>query len=228
MIKAVIFDLDNTLLDFVTMKYQAVRAAVHAMIEAGLDVDEQEAFDQIIKLYQDHGWENQLVFDDYLKAVEGRVNNKYLAAGVVAYRRNREASLRTYPNVNRTLIKLMKMGIRLAVVSDAPSREAWLRIYYLNLHHVFDLVITHDDTGTHKPSPKPFQLALDTLKIKPDEAIMIGDWPERDVVGASQLGIRTIFARYGNAFDPVENSGANWDIDDIYELVKIVRDINAG
>ncbi len=228
MIKAVIFDLDNTLLDFVKMKYQAVRAAVHAMIEAGLKVAEEKSFERIIQLYQEHGWENQQVLDDFLMEVEGKVNNKYLAAGVVAYRRNREASLRAYPNVNRTLVKLIKMGIRLAVVSDAPSREAWLRIYYLNLHHIFDLVITHDDTGVHKPSPKPFQLALDTLGIKANEALMVGDWPERDMVGAGKLGIRSIFARYGNAFDPVEDSGANWDIDDIYELVGIVSEINGG
>jgi len=225
-IKAVIFDLDNTLLDFIKMKHQAVRAAIRAMIEAGLDLDEDSAFDDIIRLYQDHGWENQLVFDDFLNEKLGYVNNKFLAAGIVAYRRNREASLLTYPNVNRTLIKLMKMGIRLAVVSDAPSREAWLRIYYLNLHHIFDLVVTYDDTGVRKPSPKPFQLALDSLAIKPEEAIMVGDWPERDVVGAQQLGIKTIYARYGDAFGRKDASGANWDVNDIYELVDIVRGFN--
>jgi len=225
-IKAVIFDLDNTLLDFIKMKHQAVRAAIRAMIEAGLDLDEDSAFDDIIRLYQDHGWENQLVFDDFLKEKLGYVNNKFLAAGIVAYRRNREASLLTYPNVNRTLIKLMKMGIRMAVVSDAPSREAWLRIYYLNLHHIFDLVVTYDDTGMRKPSPKPFQLALDSLAIKPEEAIMVGDWPERDVVGAQQLGIKTIYARYGDAFGREDASGANWDVNDIYELVDIVRGYN--
>ena len=226
MIKAVIFDLDNTLLDFIKMKHQAVRAAIRAMIEAGLELDEDSAFDDIIRLYQDHGWENQLVFDDFLNEKLGYVNNKFLAAGIVAYRRNREASLLTYPNVNRTLIKLMKMGIRMAVVSDAPSREAWLRIYYLNLHHIFDLVVTYDDTGVRKPSPKPFQLALDSLAIKPEEAIMVGDWPERDVVGAQQLGIKTIYARYGDAFGRKDASGANWDVNDIYELVDIVRGFN--
>ncbi len=226
MIKAVIFDLDNTLLDFIKMKQRAIHAAVSAMIEAGLDRDPDTAFEEIIKLYQDHGWENQQVFDDYLISQLGKVDYKLLAAGVVAYRRNREASLVTYPNVNRTLIKLMKMGLRLAVVSDAPSREAWLRIYYLNLHHVFDLVVTYDDTGVRKPSPKPFQLALDTLGLKSDEVLMVGDWPERDVVGARQLGIKSIYARYGDTFGRKEASGANWDVNDIFELIDIVRELN--
>ena len=225
MIKAIIFDLDNTLLDFVKMKQFAVKAAITAMIEAGLDVDEEKAYKDIFDLYVEKGWENQQVFDDYLNQTVGKVSNKILAAGIVSYRRAREATLLVYPNVNKTLIELIKMGIKLSVVSDAPSREAWMRLYYLNLHHVFDPVLTFDDTGVRKPSPKPFEMALDIIQAKPDEVLMIGDWPERDVVGAKQIGIKTIFARYGDTFGTVD-SGADWDVNDIYDLVDIVKELN--
>jgi putative hydrolase of the HAD superfamily len=225
MIKAIIFDLDNTLLDFVKMKQFSVKAAITAMNEAGLDVDEKKAYEDIFDLYIERGWENQQVFDDYLNQTVGEVSNKILAAGIVSYRRAREATLLVYPNVNKALIQLIKMGINLAVVSDAPSREAWMRLYYLNLHHVFDPVLTFDDTGVRKPSPKPFQMALDYLKIDPNEAIMIGDWPERDVVGAKEIGMKTIFARYGDTFGTVD-SGADWDVNDVYEVVNIVKGLN--
>ena len=225
MIKAIIFDLDNTLLDFVKMKQFAVKAVITAMIEAGLDVDEEKAYKDIFDLYVEKGWENQQVFDDYLNQTVGKVSNKILAAGIVSYRRAREATLLVYPNVNKTLIELIKMGIQLSVVSDAPSREAWMRLYYLNLHHVFDPVLTFDDTGVRKPSPKPFEMALDILQAKPDEVLMIGDWPERDVVGAKQIGMKTIFARYGDTFGTVD-SGADWDVNDIYDLVRIVKELN--
>ncbi len=225
MIQAIIFDLDNTLLDFIKMKQFAVKAAITAMNEAGLNVDEEKAYQDIIDLYVDKGWENQQVFDDYLNQTIGEVSNKILAAGIVAYRRAREATLLVYPNVNKTLIELIKMGIKLAVVSDAPSREAWMRLYYLNLHHLFDPVLTYDDTGVRKPSPKPFQMALDNLKVKPEEALMVGDWPERDVVGAKQIGMKTIFARYGDTFGTID-SGADWEINDIYEVVAIIKELN--
>ena len=227
MIKAIIFDLDNTLLDFVKMKQFAVKAAITAMIEAGLNVDEEKAYKDIFDLYVSKGWENQQVFDDYLNQTVGNVSNKILAAGIVSYRRAREATLLVYPNVNKTLIELIKMGIQLSVVSDAPSREAWMRLYYLNLHHVFDPVLTFDDTGVRKPSPKPFEMALEIMKSTPDEVLMIGDWPERDVVGAKQIGIKTIFARYGDTFGTVD-SGADWDVNDIYELVDIVKGLNSA
>ena len=202
-----------------------MKAAITAMNEAGLNVDEEKAYQDIIDLYVDKGWENQQVFDDYLNQTVGEVSNKILAAGIVAYRRAREATLLVYPNVNKTLIELIKMGIKLAVVSDAPSREAWMRLYYLNLHHLFDPVLTYDDTGVRKPSPKPFQMALDYLKVKPEEALMVGDWPERDVVGAKQIGMKTIFARYGDTFGTID-SGADWEINDIYEVVAIIKELN--
>ena len=224
-IKGVVFDLDNTLLDFMRMKEFAVKAAIKGMIEAGLMVDEVMSFKEIIAIYEQYGWENQKVFDVFIKKQIGKVDNKFLAAGIVAYRRAREANLMAYPNVYKTLMQLAKSGIKMGVVSDAPSREAWMRIYYLNLHHMFDVVVTFDDSNERKPSPKPFNLVLDKLKLKKDEVVMIGDWPERDVVGANSLGIKTIFARYGDTFG-VKNSGANWDIDDVSQVIDIIKEEN--
>jgi len=195
------------------------------MIEAGLTVDQDKSVDRIFELYEAKGWENQQIFDIFLEEIHGKVDAKFLAAGIVAYRRAREANLKVYPNVNQTLVSLGKMGLKLAIVSDAPRREAWMRIFYLNLHHVFDIVLTFDDTGVRKPSPKPFEMALDQLSVKADEAIMIGDWPERDVEGAKQLGIKTIYARYGDTFGTVE-SGADWDINDVSEILDIVNELN--
>ena len=226
-IKGVVFDLDNTLLDFMKMKEFAVKAAVKGMIEAGLKVNKDKSYIEINAIYEEFGWENQKVFDVFLEKSIGHVDNKFLAAGIVAYRRAREANLMAYPNVNKTLLALSKLGIKLGVVSDAPSREAWMRIYYLNLYHYFDVVITYDDSGERKPSPKPFQLALDGMGLRPEETIMIGDWPERDVVGAQQIGMKTAFARYGDTFGTI-NSGADWDLNDIYELVGIINNYNSS
>ena len=51
MIKAVIFDLDNTLLDFMKMKSMAVDSAIQGMIEAGLFIDPNEAQEKIFNIY---------------------------------------------------------------------------------------------------------------------------------------------------------------------------------
>ena len=150
---------------------------------------------------------------------------KILASGIVAYKKAKEASLILYPNVVRTLIALSKMGLKLAVVSDAPSREAWIRICSVNLHHQFDAVVTFDDTGFHKPSPEPFKKVIKMLEIEPKDALMVGDWPERDVIGAKEVGMQTAFAKYGDTF-ATQISGADFDLHDIKELISIVQESN--
>ena len=225
MIRAIIFDLDNTLTDFMKMKRAAIDAAVDGMIDAGLVLTRQEASEKIYRVYDREGIEYQQVFDRFLQEELGRVDYKILTGGVVAYRRARDSYLVLYPHVNLTLMELAKRGLRLAVVSDAPRFQAWLRLSQLQLQHFFDPVIAFEETGERKPSPKPFQRALELLAIAPDEAIMIGDWPERDVIGAKHVGIRTAFARYGDTFG-TKDSGADFDLNDVFELVEIVDRLN--
>ena len=208
MIQAVIFDLDNTLLDFMNMKIKAVESAVNGMIEAGLQMEKDLAKNTIFKIYDEKGLEYQEVFDDFIQKELGKIDYKILASGIVAYRKAREASLILYPNVNSTLITLSKWGLKLGVVSDAPSREAWMRICSVNLHHIFDAIVTFHDTGMHKPSPEPFEKISSLLKVPPENSLMVGDWPERDVIGAKKLGMKTVFAKYGDVFD-TKYSGAD-------------------
>ena len=225
MIKLIIFDLDNTLTDFMKMKDESIIAAVMSMIDAGLDFPEKRINKEIYRIYDEEGIEYQKVFNKLLVDLIGHVDYRILAAGIVGYRKAREAALVLYPHVNRTLLTLLKKGLRLAVISDAPRQEAWMRLCYLGLHHMFDTVIAFEDTGERKPSPVPFRLALERIGIEPTEALMVGDWPERDIAGAAELGIHTVFARYGDTFGTGE-SGADNEIDDIFALVGIVDELN--
>jgi putative hydrolase of the HAD superfamily len=226
MIRAVLFDLDNTLTDFMRMKEESIMAGIQGMIDMGLAMDPQEARKRIYEIYDREGIEYQRVFDQFLQETLGRVPPELLAAGIVNYRRARDSYLVLYPHVNITLMTLLKRGLRLAVISDAPALQAWQRLHHLQLHHVFDTVVTYDTTGERKPSPLPFRKALEALGVEPREVLMVGDWPERDMVGASRLGIRTVFARYGDT-KGIQESGADYEIDDIIELLDIIDAINA-
>ncbi len=225
MIKLIIFDLDNTLTDFMRMKDESIKAAIRSMIDAGLDFPEEKIHEEIYRIYGEEGIEYQKVFNKLLVDLIDHVDYRILAAGIVGYRKAREAALVLYPHVNRTLLTLLKKGLKLAVISDAPRQEAWMRLCYLGLHHMFDTVIAFEDTGECKPSPVPFRLTLERIGIEPDEALMVGDWPERDIAGASELGIHTVFARYGDTFGTRE-SGAEYEIADIFSLVGIVDELN--
>jgi HAD superfamily hydrolase (TIGR02253 family) len=225
MIKAVIFDLDNTLVDFIAMKRAAIGAAIVAMIDAGLKIPENEAEEKIYDIYEEEGIEDQKVFDKFLQKELGQIDYRIHAAAILGYRRAREAALVLYPHVQLALMELVKRGLKLAVVTDAPRLQAWLRLCQLNLHHFFDVVITYEDTKKRKPDPEPFEKALEILKVNYHETIMVGDWVERDIVGAKLLGMKSVFARYGDRFDTTD-SGADYEIDDILELLDIVEELS--
>lgn len=225
MIKGVIFDLDNTLIDFVKMKDLAIEEAVNYMIDAGLNMDKEEIKREIYKIYEEKGIEYQEVFQDFLIRKFGEVDYKILAAGIVGYRRAKDFSLVPYPHTEYTLLELIKRGLKLAVISDAPKLQAYLRLCYLGFLNYFDCVVTYEDTLKRKPEKEPFLLVLKRLNLKPEEMIMVGDWQERDIIGAKLVGMRTAFARYGDTFNTKE-SNADYELNDIIEIIKIVDEIN--
>ena len=227
MIRAIVFDLDNTLTDFMRMKEASIQAAIDGMIDAGLQKPRDELRRRVQAIYDERGLEFQRVFDELLEREFGGVDPKILASGIVAYRRARASELVLYPHVQMTLLELAKRGIRLGVVSDAPRFQVWLRLCDLGLQHVFDAVVTFDDTGERKPAAAPFREVLRRLNVEPHEAIMIGDWADRDVVGGKSLGMTTVFACYGDTFD-TQSSGADHDIDDLLELIGIVDRIHGA
>ena len=225
MIKAVIFDLDNTLVNFSKVKHEAVEAAVEAMIDAGLNDTKEETLKRVYKIYEREGIEDQQIFDKTLVEEYGGIDYRILAAGIIRYRRAKEGHMVLFPHVRRTIVNILKMGLRTAIVTDAPRLSAWMRLVTLGLDSYFDAVVSFEDTGKHKPDPAPFQLGLKKLGVEPKEALMVGDWAERDMVGAKALGMTTVFARYGNAVN-TENSGADYELTDASQLIDIIKKLN--
>ena len=225
MIKAIIFDLDNTLLDFMKMKSVSINAAVNGMINAGMRINKAESIDKIYSIYDTKGYEHQEVFNEFIVNTIGEINFKFLAAAIVEYKKAKEKSLNLYDDVFPTLNKLLDMGLRLGIVSDAPGREAWIRLYTLMLHNKFEHVVTFNDTGFHKPAKEPFLKISEKLKLNLSECIMVGDWPDRDIEGAKQVGMKTAFAKYGSTED-VLDSGADHDLNSLSELINIVKKYN--
>lgn len=231
-IDAVIFDLDNTLTDFMRAKEESIRAAALAMVDAGVPLKPEEAGERIFAIYKERGIENQRVFNIFLEETIGRVDDRILAAAVVAYRRARDGALVLYPHAKLVLNSLLKQGYKLAVVSDAPRFEAWVRLVYLGLQHAFDLVLTYDDTGHRKPDPEPFRMALERLDTAPDRAVIIGDWKERDIAGGRAAGMHTVYARYGDQYSKYSDKAAeptaepDFVVDDLLQLLDVLDRIN--
>ncbi|MEM0475945.1 MAG: HAD-IA family hydrolase [Candidatus Norongarragalinales archaeon] len=245
--KAVVFDLDNTLVDFARMKERACDAAIRAMRSHGLRMPFASAKRFLFELYAKHGIENKNIFQIFLKRTIGRVDYKLLSNAIVAYRREENDFVVPYAGVKETLVALKKKRVKLAVVTDAPRLRAWNRLAAMGLTRFFDFVITLAEAKRRKPHAAPFNAALKKLGLEgePQHVLFVGDSPGRDMAGAKRSGMRTCLARYGmrgwrkpiwRALKKhfVEESGKprvavegkrvrpDYTIDDVRELVEIV------
>jgi len=223
MIKAVLFDLDNTLIDFVGMKDRAVNAAVNAMVEAGLGLSKKKARKALFKLYDKYGIEYQFIFQKFLLETTKKIDFKILAKAIVAYRKGKAEAIKTYPKTYETLSELRKLKIKLGIVSDAPKISAWLRLAEMDLIEFFDFVIAFEDTGKRKPERKPFLKALKKLELPAGQVLFVGDNPKKDIKGAKAVGMKTCLAKYGQWQKGKQK--ADITIDSISELVKVAREM---
>ncbi len=220
-IKAVLFDLDNTLIDFMRMKQKSCEAAIGAMIKAGLKADGKKALKELFILYDEYGIEHKNIFEKLLKKINGNVDNRIVAHGIVAYRELRASYLSAYPGT-RDVLKKLKKKYKLAIVSDAPRRNAWFRLVTLRIDKFFDVVVTSGDVRKQKNNVAPFNSALRKLGVKPGEALMVGDRIERDVKTAKKMGIKTCYAAYGRVGKRIK-SGADFEIDSIEGLLEVLK-----
>lgn len=219
-IKALIFDLDNTLLNYYVFKRTATNEALKAMIKQGLTVEREKAEKILWSLYYEYGFEYRGIFQEFLKrAGHDPRDLKMLAAAIVAYREARAHALKAYPSVRPTLRALRKRGYKLWIVTDAPGLKAWLRLASVGLLNEFERVITFDDTGAEKRTGKPLEFALKELALKPEEVMVVGDSGSKDVAPARALGIRTAMAMYGRNKPP--SVRADYELKNMRDLLKI-------
>jgi putative hydrolase of the HAD superfamily len=196
-LKVVAFDVDSTLTDFLRFKRLASDAAALAMLDAGLDMDPALAMERLWETYREAGLDDDVAFRRFLETTVGRVDQGLLEAAIHSYLRAKDTHLMPYPRTVEALIGLVRRGLRLAVVTDAPRDKAMRRLAALRLTPFFDLILTRDDTLRGKADEQPFLLLCRRMGVRPGEVLMVGDHPERDIRNARKAGLRTAHALYG-------------------------------
>lgn len=244
-IKGVIFDIDGTLIDYIGMKRTASNHAAMAMVDVGLKMSVPDASRELFRTYMNIGIDSDIWLGEFLKKYHGTADEAMIIAGKIAYQKARETFMEPYPRVVPVLLSMIRKGLKLAVLTDAPKLKALKRLHTMKLYHFFDVIVTMDDTGFAKPDARAFNKVLSLMNLKAEEVLMVGDVPERDIIGAKSLGMKTAFARYGaldakrifvhesinsahgglTADRTVDGSGADYEINDVSELMQVMGDL---
>lgn len=190
-IETVVCDMDNTLFDLVGAKLEACRCVVD-YLGAG---DPEALFLQFLNGV--YGFEDHRNIRDYLEAL-GVYQPRTFEVCCRTYEGVKLDLVEPYPGVEETLRCLQDAGIRLAVATDAESVQADRRLRKTGLIDFFEVVVTPEVSGRRKPEPDSLLYALRRLDAAPEEAMMVGDSPRRDIEPGRQLGMVTAFAAYGD------------------------------
>lgn len=192
MIKAVFFDIDDTLYDTSSFAKLARRAAINAMIDAGLPLEFDEAYKLLREIIKEKGSNYDKHFNVLTKRVFGEEKPLLIALGMITYHNVKFALLRLFPNTMSTLIYLKSRGYHLGVISNGITIKQWEKLIRLGLHHFFDEIITSQEAGVEKPDEEIFKLAIGKMGCKAEKSVMVGNKFSEDILGAINTGMSAI------------------------------------
>ncbi len=215
-VSTLLFDMDNTLFDLVGAQI----ASCHEIVQFLGHSDAEELFSYFLRPV--HGFESHVHIRQYMEDRNIPVDGTFEKACRI-YESAKLRHISPYLGVRETLQLLNERGYRICIVTDAHSRDATLRLEKIGLLPFFSGMIAYDMAGAKKPAPEPFLAALEMMRAPAGDALFIGDSIRRDIEPCTRLGIRTVYARYGDRFAAGrEDPGADFIIDGMDELPAIL------
>ena len=216
-IKAVLFDLDGTLLDRDTSLALFVREQYDRYSQ--FQVVDKDVFVQRFIELDNHGyvWKDkvyQQLIDEF--SILGVEWTELLIDYLNGFQRHCVG----FPNLMNMLTELRHSGVKIALLSNGYGQFQHDNFKSLDISHLFDEVLISEWEGLRKPNPAIFIRALSKLGVEASEALFVGDHPENDIRASRAVGMKAAWKRN----DTVSSSSVDADviIDDLEELTQYV------
>ncbi len=227
-IKAVIFDLDDTLYDCTGSLIDASRRrAARAMVEAGLPCTEEEAY-QLQKELTDKYGPYHLVFNEIVNKYHA--DNKLVNIAYKAYNSSEVSEIKLFPYVVATLKELKDKGYKLFLLTVGVHERQEKKINILGLKPYFDEIVINDQEIGLLVEDCVHDL-LRRHTIMPGEAVMVGDKARDELRIAKLQGMITIqmlHGRFKNEPAVNECDKPDYKIKRIFQIPTILQLNNMG
>ncbi len=225
MIKAIFFDIDDTLYDSTKLTKMARQNSIRAMIDSGLpERSEEKLYNLLNEIIKKHGSNYAKHYDRLLEELGLEAEPKIVAAGVVAYEHTKEGYLTPFPGVIPTLLKL-KEDYKLGVISNGIAVKQWEKLIDLGIHHIFDVVATSEELGHRKPQKEIFLFAVEKLGLSPAECMMVGNRLDTDILGGNTAGMKTVRimrGKYKEIIPGHKDETPDLEIDDFTQITDVL------
>ncbi|MEM8713740.1 MAG: TIGR02253 family HAD-type hydrolase [Planctomycetota bacterium] len=230
--KAILFDLDDTLFSTTEFAKKARANAIDAMIEVGIDATHDEIQAELMEVIREFGSNYAQHFNKLLHRLPPHqrkdVNQAVVvAAGVCAYHDTKFEHLKAFDDVAPFLKALTEARMRTAVVTHGwttKQAEKLVRLGLVPLIGPRDVFIS-DQVGIAKPNPKLYQYVLRELGLLPSETMYVGDNLAHDIAPPRSIGMRTAWIkRTAKEGQDVEAADPEFIVNDFRELAGILRE----
>jgi phosphoglycolate phosphatase len=132
------------------------------------------------------------------------------------------ASTSLFPQTRQTLEYLRSKGVRTAVFTNSGRRAAKDVLEGCGISGLFEFILTRDDVPTMKPRPEGLKVALDRLRMPPEDVFYVGD-SLYDVEASKRAGIRVVAVASGNYNEEkLKEAGADYIVSDISWIPKVL------
>ena len=189
MIKAVVFDLDDTLIS----EKQYIRSGFKVIsnkLSEEYKLDSEKIFNKMLELFNESSKE---VFNRLLDYFSIKYDQDYILNLINIYRCH-SPEIEFYEDVIPTITELRNKGYKLGIITDGYKETQLRKIEVLKCRELFDEIIITDELGREfwKPHEKSYKLMAEKLDVKLEDMIYVGDNVEKDFVTANILGLKTI------------------------------------
>jgi putative hydrolase of the HAD superfamily len=198
-VKAVIFDLDNTLFDHTASVTTTLRAWLPALAGVELTDDllaawfvvEQRNFDAWLAGQLTHQGQRRGRLRDFLPLIDQPVpaTDEELDEVFAGFLNLYEQSWAAFPDAEPALKIAKSNGWRIGVLTNGATLQQNAKLAAIGLASLVDVVATSQSLGFSKPAPEAYLLTCEALGVDPAETLMIGDNLELDVVAARAAGL---------------------------------------
>lgn len=191
--KAVLFDLDGTLLNRDKSVELFINKQYERLYELLSHIPKEQYISRFIEL-DNHGyvWKDkvyqQLISEFNIPFVTWE---ELLQDYVQQFKHHCVG----FPHIHKMLEELKNNKIALGMITNGYGQFQMDNIKALDIEKYFDVILVSEWEGIKKPNPKIFMNALEQLNVEPSESVFIGDHPENDVKAAQNVGMKGIWKK---------------------------------